>query len=78
MKKHYLTAVAFLLLTFSSTYAQDVDFSRLDLETCIEIALENNLTLQRSQTNLGITEANMIENKGQRIPTWSTGASSGY
>lgn len=78
MKKHYLTAVAFLLLTFSSTYAQDVDFSRLDLETCIEIALENNLTLQRSQTNLGITEANLIENKGQRIPTWNTGASSGY
>jgi outer membrane protein len=78
MKKYYLTAVAFLLLTFSNVYAQDVDFSRLDLETCIEIALENNLTLQRSQANLGITEANLIGNRGQRIPTWSTGASTGY
>lgn len=78
MKKHYLTAVAFLLLTFSSSYAQDVDFSRLDLETCIEIALENNLTLQRSQTNLGIAEANLIGSQGQRIPTLSTGASTGY
>jgi len=78
MKKYYLTAVAFLLLTFSNVYAQDVDFSRLDLETCIEIALENNLILQRSQANLGITEANLIGNRGQRIPTWSTGASTGY
>ena len=78
MKKYYLSAVVFLLLTFSTVYAQDVDFSRLDLETCIEIALENNLTLQRSQANLGITEANLIGNKGQRIPTWSTGASTGY
>ncbi|MCH6198310.1 TolC family protein [Aquiflexum sp. LQ15W] len=78
MKKYYLTAVAFLLLTFSNVYAQDVDFSRLDLETCIEIALENNLTLQRSQANLGISEANLIGNRGQRIPTWSTGASTGY
>ena len=78
MKKYYLSAVVFLLLTFSTIYAQDVDYSRLDLETCIEIALENNLTLQRSQANLGITEANLIGNKGQRIPTWSTGASTGY
>lgn len=78
MKKIYLSAVAFLLLSLSSIHAQDVDFSRLDLQTCIEIALENNLTLQRSQANLGITEANMIENKGQRIPTLNTGASSGY
>jgi len=78
MKKIYLSAVAFLLLSISSIQAQDVDFSRLDLQTCIEIALENNLTLQRSQANLGITEANLIENKGQRIPTLSTGASSGY
>lgn len=78
MKKHYLLGVAFFALFFTSLQAQETDFSRLDLETCIEIALENNLTLQRSQTNLGITEANLIENKGQRIPTWTTGASSGY
>jgi outer membrane protein len=78
MKKYYLMAVAFLLLSISTLQAQDVDFSRLDLETCIEIALENNLTLQRSQANLGISEANLIGNRGQRIPTWSTGASSGY
>jgi outer membrane protein len=78
MKKILLATVTFLTLSISSIIAQDVDYSKLDLQTCIEIALENNLTLQRSQVNLGITEANLIENKGQRIPTWSTGASTGY
>jgi outer membrane protein len=78
MKKFYLSTVAILLLSFSTIFAQDFDYSRLDLETCIEIALENNLTLQRSQANLGISEANLIESRGQRLPSWSTGASSGY
>lgn len=78
MKK--LLLITFLLIVFAriDLNAQNFDPTALDLETCIEIALENNLTLQRSQTNLGIAEANLIENKGQRIPTWSTGASTGY
>jgi outer membrane protein len=78
MKK--LLLITFLLSAFTKIElnAQTFDPTALDLETCIEIALENNLTLQRSQTNLGIAEANLIENKGQRIPTWSTGASTGY
>lgn len=78
MKK--LLLITFLLSAFTKIElnAQNFDPTALDLETCIEIALENNLTLQRSQTNLGIAEANLIENKGQRIPTFSTGASTGY
>ncbi len=78
MKK--LLLITFLLSAFTKIElnAQNFDPTALDLETCIEIALENNLALQRSQTNLGIAEANLIENKGQRIPTFSTGASTGY
>ncbi|SMD45763.1 outer membrane protein [Aquiflexum balticum DSM 16537] len=78
MKK--LLLITFLLSAFTKIElnAQNFDPTALDLETCIEIALENNLTLQRSQTNLGIAEANLIENRGQRIPTFSTGASTGY
>lgn len=78
MKK--LLLVTFLSIVFANIdlKAQTYDRTALDLETCIEIALENNLTLQRSQTNLGIAEANLIENKGQRIPTFNTGASTGY
>jgi outer membrane protein len=78
MKK--LLLITFLLSAFTKIdlNAQNFDPTALDLETCIEIALENNLTLQRSQTNLGIAEANLIENRGQRIPTWNTGVSTGY
>lgn len=50
----------------------------MDLRTTIDIALENNLNLQRSQVNLANQEANLIGNQGQRIPTLSTGASTGY
>lgn len=77
-KKIYLVAFTlFYVLTFELN-AQTYDRSNLDLETCINIALENNLALQRSQVNLGISEANLIGNQGQRIPAFNTGASTGY
>ncbi|MFD2203515.1 TolC family protein [Shivajiella indica] len=78
--KKIIYLFAFTLLSFLNfdIKAQTYDKSKLDLETCINIALENNLTLQRSQVNLGISEANLVGNQGQRIPTLNTGLSSGY
>ncbi|MFC0263935.1 TolC family protein [Fontibacter flavus] len=77
--KHILTLGFLLLLTFSfQSHAQEINIQQMDLQTCIDIALENNLTLQRSQVNLATQEANLIGNQGQRIPTLSTGASTGY
>ncbi|WP_194973835.1 TolC family protein [Aquiflexum lacus] len=78
MKKLYLITLAILFFIRAEVKAQINDISSLDLETCIETALENNLTLKRSQTNLGIAEATLIGDQGQRIPTLSSGASSGY
>jgi outer membrane protein len=78
MKKIYLFAFTLFCIYCFDLNAQTYDRSALDLETCINIALENNLALQRSHVNLGITEANLIGNQGQRIPTLSTGLSSGY
>lgn len=49
-----------------------------DLQTCVDIALENNLTLQRTRLNQEITEATLLQSQGQRIPSFSMGASSGY
>ena len=49
-----------------------------DLESAVETALENNLNLQRSELNLQNSEAALLQNKGQRYPSLSTGASSGY
>jgi outer membrane protein len=77
-KKIYLVAFTLFYVLIFELNAQTYDRSNLDLETCINIALENNLALQRSQVNLGIAEANLIGNQGQRIPTLNTGASTGY
>lgn len=49
-----------------------------DLQSCIQIAIENNLTLKRTRLNQDITEATLLQNQGQRIPSFSLGASSGY
>ncbi|WP_373522051.1 TolC family protein [Aquiflexum sp.] len=78
MKKLYLITLTFLFFVNAEVKAQITDISSLDLETCIETALENNLTLKRSQVNLGIAEATLIGDQGQRIPTLTGGASSGY
>ena len=78
MKKIYLITLAILCFLSAEVKAQIVDITSLDLATCIEVALENNLTLMRSRANLGIAEANLIGDQGQRIPTLSTGASTGY
>lgn len=78
MKKLYLITLTIFVFLSAEVKAQITDISSLDLETCIEVALENNLTLMRSRANLGIAEATLIGDQGQRIPTFSTGASSGY
>ncbi|MDG1279369.1 MAG: TolC family protein [Algoriphagus sp.] len=58
--------------------AQDVPAGPYDLQTAVDIALENNLTLKRSELNQLSNEATVMQNKGARYPTLSTGASTGY
>ena len=57
--------------------AQDVPAGPYDLQTAVDIALENNLALKRSELNQLSNQATVMQNKGARIPTLSTGASSG-
>jgi outer membrane protein len=73
--------LGFLILLFVSSVelnAQSNESLTLDLESCIEIALENNLTLKRSQINQALSEATLLQSQGQRLPSLSAGASSGY
>lgn len=49
-----------------------------DLKTAVSVALENNLSLKRSQLNQLITESTLLQTRGQRLPTLSTGSSAGY
>jgi outer membrane protein len=78
MKIFYSFSFLLLFLFAAKSNAQEFNIQNLDLQTAIDIAMENNLNLQRSQVNLATQEANLIGNQGQRIPTLSTGASTGY
>ncbi|WP_114751000.1 TolC family protein [Pleomorphovibrio marinus] len=52
--------------------------SSLSLQECLEIALENNLNLRRANLSLESVEAGLLEAKGQMLPSFSTGISSGF
>ncbi|MBN7816138.1 TolC family protein [Algoriphagus pacificus] len=79
MRKCFLGFALLAGLNFS-TFAQEtaIPSGPLDLETAVSIALENNLTLKRSELNQISNEATLLQNQGQRLPNLSTGASSGY
>ncbi|MDN3203568.1 TolC family protein [Algoriphagus sediminis] len=77
MKKLFLSFwIGSLFLVSFQSFAQEGNV--YDLESAVQTALENNLNLQRSELNLQNSEANLLQNKGQRYPSFSTGASSGY
>lgn len=78
MKKIFACGLVLAIFSIFKVQAQVTDYRAMDLEGVIETALENNLQLQRSQVNLATQEASLIGNVGQRIPTISTGGSSGY
>lgn len=78
MKKLFLL-LFFGLFWMQQTQAQtNVPSGPLDLETCVAVAIENNLTLKRTELNQQITEANLMESQGRRLPSLTAGASSGY
>lgn len=78
MKKLF-TLLFFGLFWIQQTHAQtNVPAGPLDLETCVAVAIENNLTLKRTELNQQITEASLMESQGRRLPTLTAGASSGY
>lgn len=50
----------------------------LTLEECIEIAVDNNLTVQRSELNLRTAEVGLMQAKAQRYPTFNANGNFGY
>ncbi|MEM6829895.1 MAG: TolC family protein, partial [Bacteroidota bacterium] len=50
----------------------------LSLQDCIEIAIENNLTVRRSQLNLASSKVDLMQSKGQRYPTLNAGGNYGF
>jgi outer membrane protein len=77
MRKIFLGVLMIFGLQFNSLAQDEVPQGPFDLQTCVNIALENNLTLKRTELNQEITEATLLQNKGQRYPSLSTGSSYG-
>lgn len=78
MTKIYLLAICICIQVGSKGFAQDFDVSALNLQECVTIALDNNLNLKRSELNLLTSEAALMEARGQQLPSFSAGASSGF
>src|SRR5690554_6365011 len=78
MRKRCFFLSFFLTMALFPLMAQEDDMSAITLADALEIGIENNLTLTRSQLNLINEEAGLLEAKGQRLPTLSTFASGRY
>ena len=78
MKKLFLLLFFGLFGILQSHAQTNVPSGPLDLETCVAVAIENNLTLKRTELNQQITEATLLESQGRRLPSLTAGASSGY
>ncbi len=78
MKKCFLSFALIAGISFSN-FAQEtaVPTGPIDLETAVAIALENNLTLKRSELNQLTNEASLLQNQGQRLPNLNAGTSYG-
>ncbi len=50
----------------------------LSLQECIDIAVENNLTVQRSELNLQSSEVGLMQAQAQRYPTLNASGNFGY
>ncbi|MEP5613725.1 MAG: TolC family protein, partial [Cyclobacteriaceae bacterium] len=73
--KHLLTMLAFCACLF---VGQAQEKRILSLEECISIAVENNLSVQRSQLNLSTARVNFENAKGQRYPSLNANGNFGY
>lgn len=76
MKKHLtkLVLCSAIVLLIEKATAQDYKYS---LEQCIKIAYEKNLTIQRSQLDLRVSEVTKNQTKLERLPDFNMGANYG-
>ncbi len=68
----------FLITICSFHSVRGQEKKRLSLEDCIEIAIQNNLTVRRSQLNLVSSEIDLMQARGQRYPTLNVGGNYGF
>lgn len=66
------------LLTGLCSYAQSDSLYVLDLEQCVNIAIENNLSVRRSTLSKESSQIGLTQSKASRLPSVNLGANSGY
>jgi outer membrane protein len=76
MKKYFLSFLLISGIAISGFGQQNGPV--YDLQNAVSVALENNLSLKRNQLNQLITETNLLQSRGSRLPNLSTGSSAGY
>lgn len=77
--KKFLLGVVLSVSAFGYSHAQNETANRpFTLEECVEIAIENNLTLKSTTIQQEITQADLMAAQGQRIPSLSLGLSNNY
>ena len=77
MRKIFTLFLMFFGLLLTASAQDSFPPGPYDLQTAVDIAISNNLTLKRTELNQQITEADLLQSKGQRYPSLSTGSSYG-
>lgn len=66
------------ILSLSSLLAISQEKRVLTLQECIEIAVENNLSVKRSELNLQSSQINLLQSQAQRYPSINLNGNYGY
>jgi outer membrane protein len=77
MRKIFTLFLMFFGLLLTASAQDSYPPGPYDLRTAVDIAIQNNLTLKRTELNQQVIEADLLQNKGQRYPTLNAGTSYG-
>lgn len=78
MKKIFLGVILTLSFAFLAKAQEQNYEGPFDLESAVQIAIENNLTLRRAIIQQDISSADLLQAQGQRIPSLSAGLSNNF
>ena len=77
MRKIFTLFLMFFGLLLTARAQDSFPPGPYDLQTAVDIAINNNLTLKRTELNQQIIEADLLQSKGARYPSLTTGSSYG-
>lgn len=76
--KKLLLGLGLSLGIVTCAISQENPIGPLDLESAVNLAIQNNLTLKRSELNQESLEATLLQNEGARYPNLSVGGATNF